>query len=527
MSLDGFLTFCGLLIAGYAILDPVARLRLRIDAKIQVTLICIALFVILPFEFILPILSVLPETYAIWFVELGFGQPSNLLSNSHVAFLAIFTWAIAASMCIYFSRPRSGKLTRLLPLAERLHDEGRYLELIELVEPYLDVLRKSALRETSSLRRYDWLAYASQKKSPANEFLNKGKWKSPFWCRWCFVVLRELHPSLQKQTHAARLITDIIAKSKGVREELQTIKPKFAAKFFVGCYSTHYDWCDLYIAESMANKNSQLRQDIKRTEGYSQNSYYISEESVLLAAFIGDARVATKMGIWKPVGDAVTKSIKEDKTYQARLNETPPQDHADLFDDITYAAIHFFDILVRQAAVQNHMDHMWLMYLQYFVVDLETLPQNTTVQPDPISDGSDIKEKLISTALSTLASWVQLASRLPIQNPHRVPTSASEAEGAITIPFWAAKSLCSALKTVVLSQKFRDDFKVSCLSSFVLTGARSIQTESYLRILLADGLLEGTSPANKKKLHDEIKALRSRLDLTHLSEFNELGDQLK
>ena len=94
LSLDGFLTFCGLLIAGYAILDPVARLRLRIDATIQVTLIGIALFVILPFEFILPILSALPETYVIWFVELGFGQPSNLLSNSHVAFLAIFTLSL-------------------------------------------------------------------------------------------------------------------------------------------------------------------------------------------------------------------------------------------------------------------------------------------------------------------------------------------------------------------------------------------------------------------------------------------------
>lgn len=527
MSLDGFLTFCGLLIAGCAILDPVARLKLRIDAPLQVTLICIALFVILPFEFILPILGVLPEAYVIWFVELGFGQPSNLLSNSHVAFLAIFTWAIAASMCMYFSRPRSGKLRRLLPLVERLHDEGRYLELLELVEPYLEVLKKNALRETSSSKRYDWVAHASQKRSLTDEFFNEGQWKSPLWCRWCFVVLRQLHPSFQTQTHAARLITDIIAKSEGVRKALQTIKPKFAAKFFVGCYSTHYDWCDLYIAQSMANKDSQLRQDIKRTDGYSKNKYHISEESILLAAFIGDARVATKMGVWKPVGDAATKAIKEDKTYQARLNETPPQEDVDLFDDITYASIHFFDILVRQAAVQSHMDHMWLMYLQFFVEDLEFLPPNTAVQPNPISDGSDMKEKLIFTALTTLASWVELASRLPIENPHRVPTIASEANDAIAIPFWAAKSLCIALKTVLLSPKFGDDFKVSCLSSFVLTGARRIQKDSYLRILLADGLLEGSSRANKEKISDKIKALRSRLDLTHLLEFNELEDQLK
>ena len=183
LRFDGFLTFFGLLIAGYAILDPIARLKLRIDAPIQISLIAIALLVILPFEFIVPILSVLPEAYVIWFVELGFGQPSDLLSNAHIAFIATFTWALAASICFYFSRPRSGKLRRLLPLVERLHDEGRYLELLELVEPYLLILKQSALRESKAHKRYDMIANASRKRVPSSELLSKARWISPNWYR--------------------------------------------------------------------------------------------------------------------------------------------------------------------------------------------------------------------------------------------------------------------------------------------------------------------------------------------------------
>jgi len=527
LSLDGFLTFFGLLIAGYAILDPISRLKLRVDAPIQLALICTALLVILPFEFIVPILSILPEFYVIRFVELGFGQPSDLLSNSHIAFIATFTWAIAASICFYLSRPRSGKLRRLLPLVERLHDEGRYLELLELVEPYLLIMKRCALRESKAPKRYDKIAYASRKRAPANELLHEDHWRSPGWCRWLFVAMRWVHPSFRMQTHTARLIADILAKSKGVRDILQTIKPAFAAEFFFGFYETHYTWCDLYIADSMMNKDSHLRQDIKRADGYSRNQYHISHESVVLAALVGDAQIATKIGVWKPVGDAVTKAIKEDKAYQTRLHEGPPQEDVDLFDDITYAAIHFFDILVRQAAAQGHMDHMWLMYLRYFVMDLEGLPQNTSLLPNPISEFSDIKEKLVFRALTSLEDWVELDRMLPDGNPHKGPKSAREAEDVVAIPFWAAQTLCGVVRLVVLSPKLNDDFKVACLSSFIRTGARAVQTGSYLRTLLADGFLKGDNPAKDKQLLSKVKAFRSRLDLTHLSEFNELGDQLK
>ncbi len=527
MSLDGFLTFFGLLIAGYAILDPISRLKLRINAPIQVVLICIALTVILPFEFIMPILSVLPEGYVLWFNELGFGKPSDLFSNSHIAFLATLAWALTASLSFYFSRPRTGKLKRLLPLVERLHDEGRYLELLELIEPYILLLRQTAMRESNAAKRYDWIEYASRKSIPVTDHFPQKNWKSPGWCRWFFVALRWFHPSFQRQTYSAGQIADILAKSQGVRGALQTVKPQFAAEFFVGFYSSHYDWCDLYIAESMTNKDSHLRRDIKRTDGYSRNQYHISDESVLLSALVSDAKTASKLGIWKPVGDAVTKAIKEDKAYQTRLHEAPPQDDADLFDDITYAAIRFFDVLVRQAAVQEQMDHMSLMYLRYFVSDLESLPQNTMLAPNPLSDGVDLKERLIFRAITALEDWVELDRMLPGGNPHKAPLNEREAEDVVAIPFWAAQTLCGAIRVVLLSPKLSDDFKVSCLSGFVRTGARGVQADSYLRPLLADSLLTGYSSAYDKQLFDEIKALRPRLDPTHLHEFGEFGSQLK
>jgi hypothetical protein len=299
-----------------------------------------------------------------------------------------------------------------------------------------------------------------------------------------------------------------------------------ASDLFVSFYSTHYDWCDLYIAESMTNKESHLRRDLMRTEGRGIIEYNFHDDSIFLSALIGDAEIAAKMGVWKPVGDAVTKAIKEDKSYQDRLHGAPPQDDADLFYDITYAGIHFFDVLVRQAASQAYMDHMYLPYLLYFIQDLDSLPNNASLPSGFSPEGKDLKERLILQSLSTLENWVELERMLPKGNPHKEPKNAREAEDAVAIPFWAARTLGAALRIIVLSSKFSDDFKVSCLSGFVLTGARGVQTGSYLRTVMADSLLKDFSNEIDPQVLSRIQALRPLLDATHLIEFDEFTSQL-
>lgn len=488
LSLDGFLTFFGLLIAGYAVLDPVARLKLRLNAPLQLFLVCVALLIILPVQFILPLMHALPEKQAVWIAELGFGQPSDLLTNSHIAFFVTLSWAVSAWLAFRFSRPRAGKLGRLLVLVERLHDEGRILELLELVQPYLGSL-KECMEPKQSL-------WSSKRANQASK-------------------------------NSATQIVDILTKSKGVRETLQTVKPKFAADIFTAFYHSHYDWCDLYLADSMSNKDSHLRQDIKRTDGINGTAYVISQESVLLSALVGQAEHAARFGIWKPIGDAVAKTIKEDANYHNQLSEGVPRDEADLYDDITYAGIRFFDIMVRQAATQEVADHMWLNYLLFFVQDLASLPVKVSAPSNPIAEFSNLREKLAYTTLTTLEDWVALDKWLPSENHHAVPTNQIDAEGVVAIPFWAAKALSRTLQLILLHANFSDALKVSCVTSFIYTGARQVAKGSYLRAVLVEGLIQDFGGEENDEIISALQAMDARLDKTHLSEFGELGSRIQ
>lgn len=527
MSLDGFLTFLGLLIAAYAVLDPVSRLKLLVDAPAQRILIALALMIILPFALDLSILDVPRKSVSVWLVDLGFDQPPDLLTNGQIAFLATLGWAFAAFLRLKYSRPSLGKLKRLLPVVENLHDEGRYLELLELIDPYRSKLTESGLRRGRRFKSYDQIEHASRLSPTAGNDLPKNGWKVFTGRCWLNVALHCVRPSCQKSTQNALKIVDILVKSKAVRRSLQTAKPKLAVDLFLGFYSTHYDWCDLYIAESMKNRDSHLRRDIARTDGYNMNGYCFSNESIFLSALVEDPEIAKSNGVWQPVGNAVTKAIKEDGSYQVRLHNAPPQDDADLFDDITYAGVHFFDILVRQAATQECMDNMYLMYLQYFIQDLEGLPKNTAPPSGFSSEGVDLKEMLIRKSLSTLEGWVDLARMLPDGNKHKAPNNAVEAKKVAAIPFWAAKTLGNTIRLIVLSSKLSDDFKASCLSGYVYTGARGVETGSYLRTLLADSLFTDFSTAINPEVVEEIKALRPRLDPANLFEFSEFTRQLQ
>ena len=143
MSLDGFLTFTGLMIATYAVLNPISRLRLKLQFIRQFILTLFFLFVILFFEFYYELKSLFSDAPS-WFFDFFPFNPENLgLTNNEAAFLTVLVWMPLAVGLHSFSKPRATSLATLAKLVERLHDEGRYLELIELVSPYLPLIKRA------------------------------------------------------------------------------------------------------------------------------------------------------------------------------------------------------------------------------------------------------------------------------------------------------------------------------------------------------------------------------------------------
>ena len=143
MSLDGFLTFIGLMIATYAILSPISRLRLRLNTYRQLVLGLVAATLVGFLQFYYELRSIAPDALSPLFMFEDFGEQTSGFSNERAAFLVVVAWLLLALLLHANAKPRAIGLGALKTLTERLHDEGRYLELVELVGPYLVTIRRA------------------------------------------------------------------------------------------------------------------------------------------------------------------------------------------------------------------------------------------------------------------------------------------------------------------------------------------------------------------------------------------------
>jgi len=524
MSLDGFLTFFGLLLAAYAVLDPITRLKLHLNAAGQFVLFAIFGAAILFLQFILPILKILPLSVSVWIVELGFGQPSDLMNNEKLSFILIATWCILAFFFHSLNRPSGRKLTRLSPLVNRLYDERRSLELIILIYPYIEQLRIYRHREHPLLKVRDWSERAGRTYPPQLNGLKQDSWNAPKILRPAFRQLSKSLPDFSRRISSADSIIETVAKSRRVRRELQIHKAECSVDFFRNFQRYTYDEFDKFIMDSMQNSDSFLREDLRATINTHGETYALSPDNVTLFGFVGDIDFAQRSGIWRPVGEAALKVIREDGAYISSLSDAPPFEDEDLFDDITYSAIHFFDILITRAAVQGVQDNFWLMYVAIFVEKI--LPAHDLTRVPDQFDGEfpTLGVRNVWEAQHRLQNWVELAWRLPQDNIHRMPNTIEEARDACVIPYWAAHSLCRTLRAIIQSDNVLQSFKVERLDSFVRTASQIPQAgqSSYLRQFLANGLVVGPFDIEFDNLSMELHELLPQTDHVYRAQFPEL-----
>lgn len=529
MSLDGFLTFFGLVIAAYAVLDPLSRLKLRLNAPIALVLSTVFVTIILGFQFILPILSILPEGVAVWVVGFGFGQPSDLLSNEKVSFLLTALWGVSILTFFYLSRPSGNKVRRLLPLTNMLYDERRYLELIRVLYPYIPLLGKYHNRTHALQKLHDWMMQVSSHPLPLALQESKDSRGAPRFIRPILRLAAKGLPRFSKRTIATRSIVETVAKSQHVRRELQMHTPEFAVEFFRTFQTGTFEEFDRFVMESMQNPESFLREDLRATINIQGETYALDPERVTLLNFVGDTDFALRSGVWRPVGGTALKAIREDKNYVRSLSEAPPFEDEDLFDDVTYSAIHFFDVLITRAATKEVQDNFWLMYVATFVEKILPVHDPSRAPAHYEGEFPTLGTRIVWEAQHRLENWVELSWRLSEANVHRTPCNVEEARDVCAIPYWAAHSLCRVVREVILSDNVSESFKVERLGSFVRTAAQIPQTgnSSYLREFLALGIIEGPFEIPFEDISPELKKLLPQTDHVHRSKFPELKTALE
>lgn len=529
MSLDGFLTFIGLMIATYAILSPISRLRLRLNMYRQLLLGTVAVTLVGFLEFFFELKSIAPNSLSWVFTQFGFQESSEGFSNQEAAFLVVVTWLVLALLLHANAKPRAISLSNLKTLSERLHDEGRYLELVELVGPYLETIRCASEKRLLGQRFHHWILDTHQKTTnPFLAVLDDDKPPFPKWVARRIKPLASLVPARRKAHHAALEIEDLILQSEGVRKLLVRLKPDFAMELMDRMGWEHDEFRTRFFRDAVNDRASHFYKELKATQNCAHPfGFVIEPKSVLLTGFLGDAKVGAKYGIWKPVGDEAGRLIRADRDYAELLNGPCPDDE-ELLSDPTYNTIHFFDIMVTSAARQDVPDHMWLMYMSVIVRELEAIHDVTDDRVDITAEFPTLGNRLIYEATRRLRKWIRLVGDLPGDSSHLRASNLQGVDGP-SIPYWAVKDCVNAMRTIVMSDRLTDDFITGLLESYIRDVAALPRTGpvSHLRNMMINELIHGDPQYGGESLRDEITEYIRGVDHVVLYDAPDFREALK
>ena len=529
MSLDGFLTFIGLMIATYAILSPISRLRLRLNMYRQLVLGAVAVGLVGFLEFYFELKSIAPDGLSPVFSFFEFQEQTPGFSNEEAAFLVVVAWLVLALLLHASAKPRAISLGNLKTLSEHLHDEGRYLELVELVGPYLETIRRAVEKRLFLQRFHHWILDIHQKTSnPFLAVLSDDKPPFPKWLARRIKPLASLVPARRKAHDAALEIEDLLLQSDGVRQLLVRLKPEFAMELMNRTGWKYDEFRTRFFRDALNDNASHFYKELKATQSCARPfGFVIEPKSILLTGFFGDAKVGAKHGIWKPVGDEAARLIRADQEYAKRLNGPCPDDE-DLWSDPTYNTIHFFDIMVTSAARQDVSDHMWLMYMSVFVRELEAIHDITDSRVDPGDEFPTLGNRLIYEATHCLRNWIRLVGDLPAGSSHLNPKSLQGVDG-VSIPYWAVKDCMNAMRYVIESERLTDPFISGLLESYIRDVAALTRNGpvSQLRKMMVDGFINGDAMYGGENLRAEIAKYVKRVDHVVLYDAPDFQEALK
>ncbi|MEP3299365.1 MAG: hypothetical protein ABJO27_23285 [Pseudoruegeria sp.] len=527
MSLDGFLTFTGLMIATYAILSPVSRLRLRLNLYRQLVLAVLAVLLVGFFEFYFELKSVAPSSLDTIFKYVNFEQNTDGFTHQEAAFLVVVAWLMLAALLHSVARPRAIGLRTLMVLSERLHDEGRYLELVELVGPYLETIKRSTERRLFGQRlHHQILDIYLKATNPFSSFGVTTKSYIPKAFARHIRPLALLIPSRHRAYEAASSIEGMILKSDGIRHLLLRLKPGFVMKLMDRQGWEHDEFRTRYFQDSLNDNASHFYRELEANQNMDGRfAYFIDPKNVLLTGFFSVASTAAKYGIWKPIGDEAARLIRSDLDYRKLLNGPCPDDDG-LQSDPVNKAIYFFDIMVTSAAKQGVADHMWLMYMSVFVRELELIHDVTDDRVDLNDEFPTLGNRLTYEATRRLRKWILIAKDLPVDSPHLSPNSLQGRDGA-SIPYWAARDCVVAMRCLLKSERLTESFVTGHLESY-LRDLASLPREgslSVLRIQMIEGLIHGDRNYGGEDLRANISRFVGGVDhvvIYEVPDFQEL-----
>lgn len=170
------------MIAAYAVLSPVNQLRLQLQFWQQIPLAVVSLAAVLFLEFYFELEHHFSNMFPALFEFFGFEVQGKWITPGKVAFLVVFMWLLVSFGLHLASKPNALNFKALYTLTERLVDERKFFELVELVIPYFRILRLADDKLLRIQKTHEWLkGFNARKTDPFAIFSQDKKIKMPLF----------------------------------------------------------------------------------------------------------------------------------------------------------------------------------------------------------------------------------------------------------------------------------------------------------------------------------------------------------
>lgn len=409
MTIDGFLQFLGLVVAVYALLGVVSRYRLRLlGAWLWVP----SIFALAASIYLLLFDLIGVPCKSRWCSALEF-LPGGALTPATTAFIIVLTWLVYVALLPRWKSIGTRQLPLLAALIDRLVAERRFPELIDFIEPHLNVISRSARRKFPLQRlrdaiRWQGNEFAEFARPPRPEPTRFQRWKNIAVERG-LIVLKPLEARLPKTSpaqEAALQILRVLQTNEPLVEFVSLERAMFALKLMsLGRHD--YDFGDRAFELMMSHPQSQLRRETLLNQNVGQCFYEIDAKNPLIHALLADAKVAEKLEVYRPVGNYVVNRLERSPDYRQAISAAKPREDSSIHRDATYCMIRFFDIMVRSAMRDGIEWHMWLFYLDILVGKLIKSMDFGHPDYDGTSEFPNFGHYLIYEVFDTYCDWLR------------------------------------------------------------------------------------------------------------------------
>jgi len=546
MSLDGFLTFLGLLAAALAVMSPVARLQLRM-AAVRLVVFSVLLFgCILYLEFFDLVGLSCPDLVSGLCPVVDKAGP---VTPQQAAFLAVITWL--AVLAHAWLRPKVDlrTLPTLRRLVDRLVETRSHSDLIDLFEHHLGFIDACAsgnlpfqLRRTGLVGEYASLGFAVPNGLPDYLFGEVEEQAPPTrFQRLCVMISglpgrakRLIGSCLPERAWARSTATGVlntVLRNPRVVEFISEYRPRFGARLLQLQSRSVTDFADDFLDWQIGHRESSLYTEIRELDGPREVAHALSEDSPVLRALFADAEVAYRLAPYQPVGERIIALLNpvNGAEYPTQLNKAHDRNWDDhgRWNDPLFVGVRFFDVMVRAAARDGVEWHMWLYYMTHIAESVEEIYDESEGDQDrefPTRAGA-----LLDDIVETLTDWISIANRVHEGSPHRIPhDDRLDAENG-NIPKSAAIALGQCLNRLLLSDRITDRVKSAFVRSAI--GAiedlpRAVGESGRLRRVTIASIVTGGGLSREAEYRERLAELVEEVDRFRLAGLDDFTDAL-